>query len=332
MSDSESVQSDDNDLLDMAIGEFSTYRDDTLLNTSGHGKVKKVRMVEDEPRRDENGKYIKKKKKPEKKKKIKKKTKGDDVYDRYASSDDDNISIRMDGIATNSDEEESRANPPKNVLFRPAMLPEEQTEHTHEVDEDVRELQEQAGSIECKLCDLGDNGLTKFTGEALKEIFEIEHKLFRKVPDQVIWKLQRKKWEESIVIPNGHLGIHVDHITEGEIRRHYKQYHDISNPRRLLWDQVFFLLRSMNYFRKNGGIWETKIVNNVEQAELEFNSDRFKEWATMSKQISTIIALSEKIEVRDRSTTSSSSSKSMSGRTSSRRISGSREGPAFTPY
>ena len=53
--------------------------------------------------------------------------------------------------------------------------------------------------MECKLCDLGDNGLTKFSGDALKGIFELEQRLFRKVPDPVIWKLQKKKWQESIV-------------------------------------------------------------------------------------------------------------------------------------
>ena len=55
------------------------------------------------------------------------------------------------------------------------------------------------------------------------------------------------------------MGIIVEPLTEGEIRRHYKQHHDTSNTRRLLWDRkIFFLLKSMNYFKKSAGIWETK--------------------------------------------------------------------------
>lgn len=330
MSDSDSFSG--GDMLGMAINEFSRRRDDFAPRRDSGSKIGKTRIAEEEDR-DMDGKYIKKKpkkktpKKPNKKKRKKSDDDDDEIFNRSAS-DEDGISIRVDGIGSGEESETSRA--AKKVLFRPAMLPEEQTEHLHEADEDLRELQDQGGSNECKLCDLGDNGVTKITGEALKEIFALEQTLFRKVPDSVIWKLQEKLWFKNIVEPNRHLGISVPSLTIGEIRRHYKQYHDISNPRRLLWDQIFFLLRSMNYFRKNGGIWETKIVNNIEQAELEFNNDKFKEWSNMAKHCSNLIVLSEKIEGRDKAVPSTS--KTASGRGSSKHGSSNKNGSTFTHY
>ena len=43
-----------------------------------------------------------------------------------------------------------------------------------------------------------------------------------------------------------------------------------------------------------------KIVNNVEQDDLEFNNEKFKEWSNMAKHCSSLLVLAEKFDGRDR--------------------------------
>lgn len=184
---------------------------------------------------------------------------------------------------------------PDVIEYIPTMLQQDKEQYLRESEQDLLDRDEDGQIKSCKLCDLGDNGITENTTEALKDVFNIERALFRKVPDPIIWKQMCARWYEKIVKPNAGIGIHVDQLTEGECRRHYCEYHDLSNPQRPIWDQIIYVIWCIKEFRKTGDIWVDKMVNGRMVRQRMFVPQNFHSLSMMSREVKGLLTLSEKI-------------------------------------
>jgi hypothetical protein len=241
-------------------------------------------IIESNPNNKKTTSKTKKKKRKEKKKKYK--------------NNNRKFSLDEDEQANDTDKEQEKIKS-DIVEYEPVMLPEEMDEYIRSSNEDMKEIGQFGRLKNCKLCDLGDNNTTKLTTEALKGVFEVERKLYRRVPDAVIYRLQCEKWHDDIVLPNKDLGINIDKLTETEARRHYEEFHDLTNIQRILWSQIVFILRSMNHYKRRGGIWETRKINGIPEDGILFNGQCWTTWSKMAKQCGDLISLATKLNAQE---------------------------------
>jgi hypothetical protein len=253
---------------------------------------------------DDNGEDIAPSSPPPRKKAAK--GKGNKKEKKKKKKNEQEVDIDVD----DEDNEEEGAVIRPIITEIPAILPEYVTEYNVESNQDMREYNDSGMRRRCKLCDFGDNGTTNYTTEVLKELFSMDKKLFRKVPDQVIWRLMCEKWKEKMVIPNKNgYGIDIELLTESEVRLHYTM-HDLSNIQRILWNIITFYIRSINYLMNNGGIWQERSYNGMPETKLRFNLTNYKCFDKLVNKMMRLTELSEKLELRERSAADGSSTRS----------------------
>lgn len=245
----------------------------------------------------------------------KKKKKKKMVFDDYSSSEGEDITIEPHKKAKKKRKRKKPSNigsdgeveePIRRAVITatPAMLPDYIKEYNEECNQTLNGYDEYGIKKGCKLCEYGDNGTTVHTTEVMKELYGLDKQLFRKVPDQVIWKIMAEKWRDNIMKKSSDgFGINdIEYLTEEEARIHYTS-HDLSNIQRILWRIITFYIRSIEYLMPNGGIWQQLSVDGIQQNHLSFDLTNYKNFDKLVNKMMRLTDLSEKLEMKERIST-----------------------------
>ena len=186
-----------------------------------------------------------------------------DVYSSYSraglQSDEDNSSERGANEDGEQEDEQDR------TQIRVAMLPIDQEEFDNAIKEreknaSTRDYDEDPDTpCDCCLRVSDDPDLEEYS-----KIYQLEQDLFRRRPDNIIFGLMSRMYNERFYAKDQKLGRRgIQKWTPEMLKRHFtgETRHDRTNLRRTLWDQINYLDSSLGHLRKNG-MWRQKYLED----------------------------------------------------------------------
>lgn len=106
---------------------------------------------------------------------------------------------------------------------------------------------------QCEPCRIGNDDLTPETSEALRDIYDLDRKLFLTIPDDEIFRIMAQTYNDTIYDVNVNIlkRQHLKKWTKASVRRHITK-HSRSNPHRLIWNRLLFCEDALSHIEENG--------------------------------------------------------------------------------
>lgn len=135
----------------------------------------------------------------------------------------------------------------------------------------------------CPLCEIGDDGLTDYTKEGLRQIYDMEDSLFLRVSDTKLRKLKATEFNQTVYASNKSMGIAGLRMwTEFDIKRH-ENCCDRRKFERRIWKNIEFLQAQMDFLRERA-IFERVVVGNTPNEGMEMNYKASAHWCKLMKE------------------------------------------------